>query len=360
MAVNLKAKRTQAVAPRSLFGTVMEVKNEEDVVNAEKLPLPPRPTKPDKLAAFMPRETSGVMRHEEQEVARQMHKARFAENDLAEASHQALHFKPNPDTIMSGIPDGALTFKPKSYYAPYQQDIKLHSRDIALTEHFNSNLGIDANPDYNYERYRRPYQHGNFKQAGTILGKGGSFRRRDPINGKSFGRKDPSLRALRESFPPTRQPVPAIGHGHMAFPTETIPDNIRALHGRELCKQMTQREELPRGPTPQEKRIPGPLIMSKFPSVKTNIELKTDPMYDALGTSLKQDIFNGVSHSHVKSLYKSSFTQDIHDKSVQAHPPKFAILRNADSKWNEDVVIRQRIFKAWDAMVIERQQAKGS
>lgn len=326
---NIKAKRTQAVAPRSLFGTVIEVANEDDIKHAKSLPVPKRHMKKDKLGNYMAPEANVMLKNELAEVERQMHKARFAENDLKEASHLALTFHPNPDTIKTGIPDGALSFKPKNQYAPYKQDIKLHSRDISLTEHFNRPMGIDANPDYNYERYRRPYTNAQFQQAGTILGKGGAFPK-----------KDDESKSMRETFPPTtrrarKTPSPGIQPGQRAFPTDRIPDNIRFLHGEELCKEVAKENEFLRKATPPPKRIPGPLITAKFPPVKTNISLDADPMYSALGTSLKQDIFNGVPHSHVKSLYKSSFTQDIHNKSVEAFPPKFAIQRNQDSKYSK-------------------------
>ncbi|XP_041473523.1 uncharacterized protein LOC121422499 [Lytechinus variegatus] len=357
MAVSLgdiKAKRSQAVAPRSLFGTVIEVTNEDDIQHAKSLPVPQRHVKKDKLTNFMAPEAKGLMKKELAEVERQVHKARFAENDLKEASHLALTFQPNPDTIKTGIPDGALTFQPKNKYAPYKHDIKLHSRDISLTEHFNKPMGLDANPDYNYERYRRPYTNGQFQQAGTILGKGGAFQKRDDES-----------KSMRETFPPTtrrvrKAPSPGIKPGHRAFPNDTIPDNIRFLHGEDLCKEVAKSPEiLQKATTPPSKRIPGPLITAKFPPVKTSIPSETDPMYAALGTSLKQDIFNGVPYSHLKSLYKSSYTQNIHDKSDEAFPPKFAIQRNADSKWNEDGVIRMKLYKAWDAMMAERLQAKG-
>ena len=82
--IDLKAKRTEAVAPRSLFGTVIEVTNEEDQRKAAALPVPKRLAKPDKLAPFMPYNAEEVMRNEREEMDRQIHKARFASDNLKE------------------------------------------------------------------------------------------------------------------------------------------------------------------------------------------------------------------------------------------------------------------------------------
>ena len=79
------------------------------------------------------------------------------------------------------------------------------------------------------------------------------------------------------------------------------------------------------------------------PQSPVSIKLQSEPLYDALGNALRQDIFNGVSHSHIQSLNTSSYTDDIPAKSTETYPPKFGVQRNADSKYWRPISITQSV-----------------
>ncbi|XP_038047238.1 uncharacterized protein LOC119721300 [Patiria miniata] len=336
--VDLRAKRTEAVAPRSLFGTVVEIKDKKALAEAERAKPVPKAAKPDKLAPYRDPNAQSIIKAEEEELRRQIHKARHAKGNLEETQLNAVHFSPDETTIKGQIPEGVLTFTPKREYSPYQNDIKHNPRDIALGEQFNR-LGLDQKMDYNYDRYRRPATNSNFQQAGTVLGKGGSFS----YKGKSYATVNgiPKTRS-GAGLPPVESP--SKGPGGIYY----IPPNIRHIYGDSLCDQLLENKEdfqkSMEAKLPQRRRTAGP-------SSPVHIELKSEPLYDALGNALRQDIFNGVSHSHIKSLNTSSYTEDIPAKSTETYPPKFGVQRNQDSKWNEDNVLRQRMKKQWDAML---------
>ncbi|XP_022092503.1 uncharacterized protein LOC110980271 isoform X2 [Acanthaster planci] len=339
-AVDLRAKRTKAVAPRSLFGTVVEIKDKKALAETERAQPLPKPVKPDRLAPYRDPKAEDIMRAEAEELHRQIHKAKYAKGNLEETQLNAIHFSPDENTIKGSIPDGALTFTPKGHYSPYQNDVKHNPRDIALGEQFNR-LGLDQKMDYNYDRFRRPATNSKFEQAGTVLGKGGLFS----YKGKSFATVGgmPKSRTGTDGLAPVESPNNKARSGIFY-----IPPNIRHTYGDSLCDQLLENKEEFRKSL--EARLPE-RRRTAAPRSPVHIEIKSEPLYDALGNALRQDIFNGVSHSHIKSLNTSSYTEDVPARSTETYPPTFGVQRNADSKWNEDNVLRQRMKKQWDAMM---------
>lgn len=337
-AVDLRAKRTKAVAPRSLFGTVVEIKDEKALAETERAKAPPKPVKPDKLAPYRDPNARDIIKAKEEELQRQIHKAKYAKGNLEETQLNAVHFCPDESTIKGQIPDGALTFTPKREYSPYQHDIKHNPRDIALGEQFNR-LGLDQRMDYNYDRYRRPVTNSKYQHAGTVLAKGGLFS----YKGKNYATVKGTLSGSGTGLTPVESPTKATQGIYY------IPPNIRHTYGDSLCNELLENKEEFRKSL--EPKLPG-RRHTGAPRSPVHIELKSEPLYDALGNALRQDIFNGVSHSHIKSLNTSSYTEEVPAKSTETYPPKFGVQRNADSKWNEDNVLRQRMKKQWDAMLL--------
>ncbi|KAJ8037037.1 hypothetical protein HOLleu_17757 [Holothuria leucospilota] len=346
--LELKAKRTEAVPPRSLFGTTTEIKDEQAMLEAKILKTPEKPVKPDKLAAYKPKNSEELIKKEENKYSNQKEKTALANGKLKEVELKALNFQPDSDTIQPSIPKDAVTFEPKRNYSPYKHDIKLQSRDIALAEQYNR-LGLELRNDLNYDHYRKsPPSNENYQVLGSALGKGGLFT----YKGKEYATVQPGSKtsvSSRRSNPSTPR-----------APSVPIPANIRHTYGDSVCNEVIEDAKIlvKEGLSPAESRGTPSRSKSRTPSSKQEQPEQEvdDSFYDDLGNALRQNIFNGVSYSHLKSLNTSSYTADIARRSTETYPPKFAVQRNADSKWNEEMVIHQRLMKQWDAVMAERMQ----
>ncbi|XP_033630654.1 uncharacterized protein LOC117292639 [Asterias rubens] len=339
--MDLRSKRTKAVPPRSLFGTIVEIKDEQALAETGQAEALPTPAKPDKLASYRDPKADTIIKANEVELRKQAHKVKHASGNLDEMQHYAIHFNPDPDTIKPQIPVGALTFSPKRNYSPYQNDVKHNPRDIALGEQFNR-LGLDQRMDYNYERFRQPAKNSKYQHAGNALGKGGMFSYKGKKYATVQGRGSKSRSGT--------------GLAPVEFPNKVksddifyIPANIRHTHGQDLCNTLLKNPEEFRQSMEAKEPARRRMVVKSSPS--DHIALTSEPFYDALGNALRQDIFNGVAHSHIKSLNTSSYTDEVASKSTESYPPKFGVQRNADSKWNEDNVLRQRMKKQWDNML---------
>ena len=337
---DLRAKRTKANPPRSLFGTVVEIKDAQALHEAETSEPKEKPQKPDKLARFMPKDADKFLEETQQELERQEQKVRFQNGKMRDFERNALRFEPNQELIQPDVPAGALTYVPKSSYSPYQTDVKLHSRDISLAEQFNK-LGFGSKiqrdyigypeyivkkpGEYNYERYRPKPNNSQFKNSGNVLGAGGLFT----YNGKEYATVG-NTSSQTGSF--KRQPLYLNSKSNQTSGLAIeIPANIRAIHGAHLCKELLKDEE----------RVKKALHLVPSAKKKTKPEMSTvvidhstDPMYNALGNALRSDVFNGPSYGYLKSLNTASYTDDIPKRSTETFPPKFGVQKNADSKFN--------------------------
>ncbi|XP_072039298.1 uncharacterized protein [Amphiura filiformis] len=355
---DLRSKRTQANAPRSLFGTMVEIKDPQALHEEEHLEPKRTPQKPDKLARFMPQDANQRLEEAEELLRKQEHKVRFQLGKMKDLENNALKFEPDQKFIKPDVPVDALTYVPTTAYSPYETDVKLNSKDISLAEQFNK-LGLGSTRDYNgqseyivkkpgqfnYERYNTNPNNSKYRNAGNVLGVGGLFT----YKGKEYAQVGKDLQPLGRvfsacSFKITKKSGVGI----------EIPANIRAIHGARLCAELMKDEDrvkralhlVPSGKTGKKRTSPetsSPVIVHSV-----------DPMYSALGNALRSDVFNGISYGHIKSLNTASYTEDIPAKSTEIFPPKFGVQRNADSKWNEDNVIRQRMKKQWDEVTASK------
>lgn len=348
---DLRAKRTKANAPRSLFGTIVEIKDTQALHEAKHLEPEIKLKKQDKLTRFMPSDADERLEAVETELQNQEHRVRFQSGKMNDLVHNALCFQPDPDFVQPDIPEGAFTYVPETTYSPYRTDVKHHSRDICLGQQFNK-LGFGAKGDfnghpeyivkkpgeYNYDRYRPKPDNSKYSHTGNVFGTGGqSFT----YKGKDTGGVPQPL--SRHS---KRSPV-FMSQKKSGLDGFKIPANIRVLHGADLCKELMKDEERLK----KALHLDQPTKKRTSPAPSTAIKCDVDPMYNSLGNALRSDVFNGVSYGHLKSLNTASYTDDVPKKSTESFPPTFGMLRNADSKWNEDNVIRQRMKKQWDAVI---------
>lgn len=236
--------------------------------------------------------------------------------------------------MKTGPPEGALTFQPKRDYSPYKHDVKLHSRDIALAEQYNR-LGLELRNDVSYDHYKQSPSNKNYQVLGNALGKGGLFS----YKGKDYATVGPNFKPPKTSVSSMR---PA--RSTPRAPSVPIPANLRHTYGDSVCQDVIEdaqvliKEEVsPAGSkssTPTHSKSTTPSSASRKVEEKTpSADDAVDTFYDDLGNALRQDIFNGVSYSHLTSLNTSSYTADIARRTTETYPPKHAIQRNADSKF---------------------------
>ena len=328
---DLRAKRTQANPPRSLFGTVVEIKDPQALHEEKHVKPKKKAQKPDKLARYISEDANKKLEDAEESLRKQEQKVRFQVGKMKDLEHNALNFEPNDDLIKPDVPIGALTYEPKKAYSPYQTDVKLNSRDISLAEQFNK-LGLGSTRDYNghpdymvkqpgeynYERYKTNPDNSKYQNAGNIFGMGGLFTYR----GKEYATIEKSAFQPRP-LAPIKSTKSEVGF--------EIPDNIRAIHGSRLCDELMKDEERVKRAlhlVPSAKKKKTPVLSSSSPVIVHHV----DPMYGALGNALRSDVFNGVSYGHLKSLNTASYTADVPKRSTETFPPKFGVQRNADSK----------------------------
>lgn len=329
---DLKAKRTDAVAPRSLFGTTNEIKDKKALREAKNLKTPEKPLKPDKLADYKPDDVNQVMTNEENKYSDQKDKAKCANMKLKQAELNALNFHPQASTVQSGRPDNALAFQPQRNYSPYRHDVKLHPRDIALAEQYNR-FGFELRNDASYDHYKASSSNDNYQVLGNVLGKGGLFS----YKGQEYATVEPNSKPPKTSVMSKRST-----RSTPRAPSVPIPANIRHTYGDSVCRDVIEDAQIlikegmspvPSKGTPVHSKSGTPNSSSSKPGQGEPPIEAADTFYDDLGNALRQDIFNGVSYSHLKSLNTSSYTADIAKRSTESYPPKFAVQRNADSKF---------------------------
>ncbi|XP_033121492.1 uncharacterized protein LOC117120576 [Anneissia japonica] len=339
--MDLKSKRTEAVAPRTLFGTSIEMNDGKPNVNEQEIEKANKSIKKqDKTTAYRPPSADEKLRLMKEAIERQDLKVKFAEGRLKNRQNDALLFninnEPASETSRTGFHKVTGVYESERTYSPYRTDIKHHSRDIAMAEEFNR-LGLDDKCDYNYQRCRPRVKLGSYQGVGNILTTGNLFA----YKGKKISStSSPTHGKLRGELSSTSSRSSA----------SSIPPNIKHTYGEELCSRI-KANEIKETMTADAK--------SASSSAKLSPEPERNPMYDALGHALRQDIFNGVPHNKMRSLNTDSYTLEVHSKSNNAYPPEFAVQKNMDSKWAEDCVIRSRVMKEWNQMMLEK-QAKGT
>nr|XP_002733283.1 PREDICTED: uncharacterized protein LOC100373109 isoform X1 [Saccoglossus kowalevskii] len=349
---NLKAKRTQAVAPRTLFGTNIEIKKKG--TSAEAYPTQQKarkPTKAEQYVRFQQPEDAETLRYSQSDYKKQWRTTTDAKSKFDEVEKNALYFRPSTHTV--GYRRKEDQFRPAHITDrnPYRTDIKLSATDVAHPELFNT---MATRPNYNYDLYRNPQLRDNsdYQLIGNVFGKGGQFS-----GSQRTGHGARHNKGQGEYHSPIIQSSIREPRRSLRTSNNELPRNIRHKYGGQIIHDLLGddndiEEALVAVETPEQKR-------ERLASQNEKARNKFSPGYEALSNHLRYDHFSGVPQSKLRSLNTDSYTEDAFKRNTQNYPPKFGVQKNADSKWNEDNVIRDRLKKAWDATIGKPKETPG-
>ncbi|XP_077980645.1 uncharacterized protein LOC144435880 [Glandiceps talaboti] len=344
--LDLRSKRTEAVAPRSLFGTNVEIRKPgETPPNLPKQRKPKRPIGLEKFAKY--RQPGDVEKLEGSKVdyKKQWDSTSDAKDQYREVHENALYFKPDPHTLGHSVVRDPFQPAHITDKNPYKTDVKLNATDVAHPELFNT-IGLGNRQDYNYDAHRDPRlrSNSNYKHIGNALGKQGQVSysansRTGHGNTGNPGQGEYHSPIVQSNGRPAQT---------RSSRKEAVPSNIRHRYGTQMINDLIGDDEKKVSDAVETVRTPIPRARTTVEEKSEKREKRTSPGYESLSNHLRYDHFSGVPVSGIKSLNTESYTNEVFTRSAAHYPPKFGILKNEDTKWNEDNVIRDRMKKAWD------------
>ncbi|XP_070580952.1 ciliary microtubule inner protein 4-like isoform X2 [Ptychodera flava] len=350
--MDLKAKRSKAVAPRTLFGTNVEIKRDGDTPGRttpiKQTPKKRGPVGLEKLMKYQQPGDSERLFESQVDYKKQWQSTSHAKEKLREVEQNALFFNPDPHTL--GSHQVREPFKPAHITDanPYKTDVKLSATDIAHPELFN-NVGLGGRGDYNYDSYRNPRLRDNsgYKHTGHALGKSGRLAYSGNSRTGIGVSANPGQGEYYSPITQSNKQAPRRAHsqtnGH-------VPANIRHRYGTQIMADLVGDEkQISEGVEGMRTPVRKPRTQNEVESDRKLVQ--TSQGYQALSNHLRYDHFSGVPLNEIRSLNTDSYTEDVFKAAERQYPPKFAILRNEDSRWNEDNVIRDRMKKAWDEVM---------
>ncbi|XP_019614843.1 PREDICTED: uncharacterized protein LOC109462727 [Branchiostoma belcheri] len=356
---HFKAKRTQALPDRSLFGTTLDYDT-----NLKKAPTPeldkigadlirPNTKWKDRMQVTVPFATTVNDEKNLASLSLKQDNVRQLAGDIRGLREQALYFRPEQVLELQNIrrnltkaavreerekEEQASTTSTGRYYA----DIKPSYRDLEHS-HTVNNVGIGNTGQYDWHRQGpKPSQIAPYKVIGDVFHTGNFTTSRQVDRGYDM---PPQLKAakLRTSE------LSAFEKKKQRVAEARVPANIRHTYGSKITKEAMLDEEL-KEKVLRERRQKTPRHTA-LPPLKDDI---TDPVYTDLSNVIRLDVLPGAPY-HTKSEVASHFTLDVH-RNVQRDEDYLKYGRKTDylGKWSESNVYHQAMKKVWDRYLAEQ------
>ncbi|XP_078609712.1 uncharacterized protein LOC144881003 isoform X1 [Branchiostoma floridae x Branchiostoma japonicum] len=359
---HFKAKRTQALPDRSLFGTTLDYDT-----NLKKAPTPeldkigddllrPNTKWKERMQVTVPFATTVSDEKNLATLSLKQDNVRQLAGDIRGLREQALYFRPEQVLELQNIrrnltkaavreerekEEQASTTSTGRYYA----DIKPSYRDLEHSEAVN-NVGIGNTGQYDWHRQGLQRAKGApYKVIGDVFHTGNFTTSRQVDRGYDMPSqlKASQLRTSDNKHMLEKTKQPRVVESHH------VPANIRHTYGTKITKEAMQDEEL-KSKVLRERRKKTPRHTA-LPPLKDDI---TDPVYTDLSNVIRLDVLPGAPY-HTKSEVASHFTVDVH-KNVQRDEDYLKFGRKTDylGRWTESNVYHQTMKKVWDKYMAEQ------
>ncbi|XP_052059391.1 uncharacterized protein LOC127736252 isoform X1 [Mytilus californianus] len=332
---NAAAKRTAAMPKHSLFGTALEVYDQEDIESIkridpkehQKLLLERR--KKDKLK--LPDSLrSQLLSGSDEYVAKnraeyEKLKALFnkTDNSIREAERDALSFRGNQ------------TYTNKSS--------RLSEEAAQLARRMNR-VGLNERSSYNYDKYgkERKLPAHQYSLIGDILRPGNDFAARREKTDIPIRSQNTNNNMLQTCI--GRQPS-ARGENSPRAAID-IPPNIKHQYGTRVCDNLLSDEKVVKQTLEEQAKSRASGKKKDRVSI-TALEKQLKPEYEQLGNFMRQNVFPGYTIDHHTSTTKSVYTDDVH-LNRNPDPDKWRYQRDELSSWSEHNILRDRMKKSWE------------
>lgn len=337
---NAAAKRTAAMPKHSLFGTALEVYDQEDIESIkridpkehQKLLLERRKKDKLKLPASL---RSQLLSGSDEYVAKnraeyEKLKALFnkTDNSIREAERDALSFRGNQ------------TYTNKSS--------RLSEEAAQLARRMNR-VGLNERSSYNYDKYgkERKLPAHQYSLIGDILRPGNDFAARREMTDIPIRTQNTNNNMLQTCI--GRQPSARDANSPRA--AIDIPPNIKHQYGTRVCDNLLSDEKVVKQTLEEQAKSRASGKKKDRVSI-TALEKQLKPEYEQLGNFMRQNVFPGYTIDHHTSTTKSVYTDDVH-LNRNPDPDKWRYQRDELSTWAEHNVINTRMKKAWEAYFVE-------
>ncbi|CAH1272926.1 TEX33 [Branchiostoma lanceolatum] len=361
---HFKAKRTQALPDRSLFGTTLDYDT-----NLKKAPTPeldqigadllqPNTKWKERMQVTVPFATTVNDQKNLATLSLKQNNVRQLAGDIRGLREQALYFRPEQVLELQNIrknltkaavreerekEEQASTTSIGRYFA----DIKPSYRDLEHSDAVN-NVGIGNTGQYDWHRQGpKRAKVAPYKVIGDVFHTGNFTTSRHVDRGhdmpsqlKAAQIRTSDLSMLEKSKKQT-------------VVESRVPANIRHTYGAKITKEAMQDEEL-KSKVLRERRKKTPRHTA-LPPLRNDV---TDPVYQDLSNVIRLDVLPGAPY-HTKSEVASHFTADVH-KNAQRDEDYLKYGRKTDylGKWCQDNVYRENVMKAFDKWIQEKAAKK--
>ena len=202
-----------------------------------------------------------------------------------------------------------------------------HSKDINIT-----GLPDPGNytSNYNRDKYGRRVPVHQYSGIG------------DPMKtGMDFSEKSPAPRRSMTTYERHRDPdwLPRDAYMKQSKADQSelaiqLPPNIQHTFGSRICRSVLNDKDKVDSSMDDQKRLEASFYRirdgkrSAFKLPSDNI----DPVYEGLSHAVRQNMFPGYTYNHKKSLTKSVYSQDVHNRRLK-DPDKWRYQRDELSKY---------------------------
>lgn len=205
-----------------------------------------------------------------------------------------------------------------------QGDLK-HSDDINI-------IGFEGKTtkNYNRDRYEKKPDTHMYSLHGDPLRKGMDFaeKARDPSNAMEYSRaRDPSW-LPREAYIPKRQRDPELDN--LAI---DLPANIQHAFGTKICKQVLSDPVKVTDAVKEQDELRASFYKTRRKQRQKFVppSVNTDPLYESLSNSVRQNMFPGYSYNQHKSLHRDVYSEDVFKNRIK-DPDQWRYQRDELSK----------------------------
>ncbi|KAK3089590.1 hypothetical protein FSP39_004860 [Pinctada imbricata] len=334
-----RSKRSQAVPKHTLFGTTLEVHDDEEMKQIQNIDLSVqqissgrKPKDRYVLPEFIQNHLKGnelVIQRTKKDIEKQKEAVTRARQSLQEAEKRSKEF--GMDTYL-GKREGDPTPRMKA----------LMSTEASNTLKQMNHIGLNERNSYNRDKYgNKPPTHPYSLMGDVMQPRSMDLPRRREHEEVKLKKKE-----IEEVLPLGVSPRRASAQEKERLAID-LPDNIRHQFGSGICKSLLSDPKLVNKTLEhhrlQEEKANKVKSKEKIPK----IDKELNPEYESLGNFTRMNMFPGYNINHKISTTKSTFTDDVHLRRIP-DPDQWRMQRDDLSQWAEFNILNERMKKRWN------------
>ncbi|XP_033744831.1 uncharacterized protein LOC117330545 isoform X1 [Pecten maximus] len=348
-----KARRTEAMPKHSLFGSTLEIHNQNEMDQIQKIDISKPGKQPRRKGRFqLPEEFRSqlqeykVVEATKEEIEKQKEEISKTKRAIENMEFNALNF--DSDKI-NRVPQRA-----ESGRSP----LSMSDNAVKFAREMNK-IGLNDRNSYNRDKYGHKAPVHQYSLCGDILRPGMETVRREKTEYPAFvGHSERHRKA------PTGTPRHASAGPAEPRSVVPLPPNIRHQFGSRVCDFLLSDEKKVENTVNEQKLRRQRLLRPSKHLDIPDMDKELKPEYEMLGNAMRQNIFPGYTMNHKKSMTKLAYDDSVHLRRYP-DPDQWRYQRDELSTWAEQNILYERMRKSFREFLssmpkAERNWEKGS